>query len=345
MTKVDQFESVFRSAIKEVYSPSPIEVSKILQVTDLEGKESEAFGRRVRSFLHVLGDEPEWVALGGGDFGTVAELLEIIQREGPSLICTYRNLRGSAWQWPYSLGEYLDLMTQIAPCPVLVLPHPHAGRSHEHALVNTDIVAAVTDHLAGDSSLVDYAVHFTHPGGKLFLAHIEDETSFERLMDAISKIPSIETDSARETIRNQLMKEPEEYVDSCRVALDKAGIDVTTESVVVMGDELASYKVFITDHDVDLLVFHTKDHDQLAMHGRAYAFGVTLLFSFVLAGLIASLALEEKIHAKKSVIAASFAVVALILGARFHILPFGRACSSAATSSTCRSTSGDRLGT
>ncbi|MEZ6119252.1 MAG: SLC13 family permease [Pirellulaceae bacterium] len=52
--------------------------------------------------------------------------------------------------------------------------------------------------------------------------------------------------------------------------------------------------------------------------------GVTLLFSLLLVGLISCLALEEKIHAKKSVIAGSFAVVCLLLGAAFHILPFGR---------------------
>ena len=274
MTKVDQFESVFRSAVKEVYSPTAIAISKILQVTDLDGEENEVFRGRVRDFLHVLGDDPEWVAAGNGDFDTVADLLDIIQREQPNLICTYRNLRSTAWQWPYSLGEYLDLMTQVAPCPVLVLPHPHAGRALEHALQNTDTVGAVTDHLAGDSSLVDYAVHFTQAEGKLYLGHVEDETSFERVMDAISKIPSIETEDARETIRDQLMKEPADYVDSCRTALREAGVPITTESIVVMGKEIESYRDFIADHEIDLLVFHTRDHGQLAMHGRAYPLAV-----------------------------------------------------------------------
>ncbi|TDJ70444.1 MAG: hypothetical protein E2O39_10000 [Planctomycetota bacterium] len=274
MTKVDQFESVFRSAVKEVYAPAPVVITKILQVTDLEGEECEAFRRRVRDYLRVLGDEPEWVAVADGDFDTVADLFGIIEREQPSLICTYRNLRSSAWQWPFSLGEYLDLMTQVAPCPVLVLPHPHAGRAHEHALQDTDVVAAVTDHLAGDSSLVDYAVHFTQKGGTLYLAHIADEASFEGFMDAISKIPSIETEDARETIRHQLLKEPAEYVESCRAALQAAGIDIVTESVVTMGNEIDGYKTFIAEHAVDLLVFHTKDHGQLAMHGRAYPLAV-----------------------------------------------------------------------
>ena len=50
---------------------------------------------------------------------------------------------------------------------------------------------------------------------------------------------------------------------------------------------------------------------------------VTLLFTAILLGLILCLALEEKIHAKKSVIAGAFAVVSLLLGEIFHLLPTG----------------------
>lgn len=49
---------------------------------------------------------------------------------------------------------------------------------------------------------------------------------------------------------------------------------------------------------------------------------VTGLFACLLVGLIACLALEEKLHAKKSVIAGVFAIVCLVLGTWFQILPF-----------------------
>ncbi len=52
--------------------------------------------------------------------------------------------------------------------------------------------------------------------------------------------------------------------------------------------------------------------------------GVTLFFGALLAGLILTLALEEKIHAKKSVIAGVFALVCLILADFFHLLPLGK---------------------
>ncbi|MCB9896865.1 MAG: hypothetical protein H6825_02550 [Planctomycetes bacterium] len=47
-----------------------------------------------------------------------------------------------------------------------------------------------------------------------------------------------------------------------------------------------------------------------------------LLFSLLLAAMIACLALEEKLHARKSVIVSSFAVVVLLLGAVRDLLPF-----------------------
>ena len=50
---------------------------------------------------------------------------------------------------------------------------------------------------------------------------------------------------------------------------------------------------------------------------------VTLAFAAVLVGLILCLALEEKIHAKKSLIAGVFAIVSLLMGSALGILPVG----------------------
>ena len=51
---------------------------------------------------------------------------------------------------------------------------------------------------------------------------------------------------------------------------------------------------------------------------------VTVLFALLLVGLIVCLALEEKLHAKKSVIAGLFAIVSLLLGAACGILQFDK---------------------
>ncbi len=49
----------------------------------------------------------------------------------------------------------------------------------------------------------------------------------------------------------------------------------------------------------------------------------TLFFTAILVALITCLALEEKLHAKKSVIVGVFAILSLVLGAAFDLLPFG----------------------
>ncbi|TNE46647.1 MAG: hypothetical protein EP343_23885 [Deltaproteobacteria bacterium] len=56
-------------------------------------------------------------------------------------------------------------------------------------------------------------------------------------------------------------------------------------------------------------------------HAAKVSTGVTALFACLLVAMIASLALEEKLHAKKSVIVGLFAVVSLLLAAFCGILP------------------------
>jgi len=50
---------------------------------------------------------------------------------------------------------------------------------------------------------------------------------------------------------------------------------------------------------------------------------ITLLFTAILLAMIVSLAFEEKIHAKKSIIVSVFAIISLILATYFHDIPFG----------------------
>lgn len=49
----------------------------------------------------------------------------------------------------------------------------------------------------------------------------------------------------------------------------------------------------------------------------------TLIFTAVLIGMVLTLALEERLHAKKSLITGVFAVLSLGLGHALHVLPFG----------------------
>jgi hypothetical protein len=276
LPSVDQFESVFKSASKAAFYYEPRSFTRILVVTDSDAEHARSFGERARRFLGTLDGQTQWLNAAAGDSETVEALLALVEHQRPDLLITYRNLHSAAWQWPHSLGRHLDVLTQIAHCPVMVVPHPNDQAVFAAAMNHTQVVMAATDHLAGDGRLVNCAVSLTEPGGKLILAHIEDDATFERYMQVISKIPSIDTDNARETILAQLLKEPRDYVRACRDELLRQGVDLSVEKVVTTGHRLSEYKQLIADHAVQMLVMHARDEDQFAMHGLAYPLAVEL---------------------------------------------------------------------
>lgn len=276
MTRVDQFESAFRSASKEIYRTGSVEIGHVHLITDLEGPAADAFESALRNYLAVLGSETRWTHCKPAQARDLGDLLKGVTEQAPDLVCTYRNLFSDSWRYPYSLGEHVDVLTQVAPCPVLVLPHPNEGTGAMEKLQRTEQVLAMGGHLAGDHSLVDWALRMTAPAGTLRLAHVEDDSTFERYMQAISKIPTIDTDDAREVLALQLMKEPREYIESVERALKESDHKVTIEGAVLMGHHLSEYQRLIREHTVQLLVMHTKDEDQQAMHGLAYPLAVEL---------------------------------------------------------------------
>jgi len=277
MTNVDQFESVFRSAAKDPHVPRSIEVRRVLLLHDLEPEAYPAFEEDLSGFLGPLGGEPEFTALDVRTRADLDGLLEEVLERAPELICTYRGLLSEGWRHPYSLGERLDVMTQATPFPVLVVPHPRNAKAWDDGPPDLDRVMAITDHLATEGRLVDWAHGFTPvEGGMLLLAHVEDEHTYERYIDAISKVPAIHTDVARESLHAQLLKEPRDYIESCRKALVEAGEHIDVRGEVLMGQRLGEIRRLIEEHEIDLLVMNTKDEDQLAMHGLAYPLAVEL---------------------------------------------------------------------
>lgn len=274
MTKVDQFESAFRAASKTPFRYEPVQIESVLVVTDEDEAGAKAFSERAQAFLSVLdqGENVRWTTVHGGEFRSVPQLLEIIERERPGLICTYRHLHSDSWQWPYTLGEYIDVLTQATTTPVLVLPHPK--RSAERAVTDTNVVVAMTDHLVGDDPLVNWAARFTMDDGTLVLANVEDDVAFERFMEVIGKVPSINTENAREQIAERLSRDAHDYIGSCIRALSRIGRPLTVEEIVTRGHHLGEYRRIVEEKDADLLVMNTKDEDQLAMHGLAYPLAI-----------------------------------------------------------------------
>ncbi len=277
MSGLDEFESVFKAASKERYEHSPIDISKVLVVTDTEGEPRRLFLKDVRDFTaKVLGEGVEWVDVGAGDFGDAGELLELVERCRPDVIFTYRNLHGPARGFPFSLGAHVDVLTQATTTPLLLLPQLTGEGRLAPSCEHMKDVLVITDHLTGSNRLVDWGVRFTEPDGQLLLVHLEDDAVFDRYIEVISRLPSLDTDTAREDIPKQLLKEPADYIRSIREELNSRASELRVESIVEMGHRVTDVKRLTTDHEVDVLVMNTKDDEQLAMHGLAYPLAIEL---------------------------------------------------------------------
>jgi hypothetical protein len=278
MTNIDQFESVFKSADKPQFQLEKSSLKTVFVVTDMETKEAGAYHAEVGRFLETLSRECDlnWRLITVADYDDVAQLLQLVQSESPDLICTYRNLHLAIPDFPHSLGVFVDVLTQVVAMPVLLMPSPRMLRDGKVKLTSPDVVMAVTDHLTGDHHLVSQAAFFANPAGRLFLTHVEDEATYDRYIETIGKIPEIDTDFAREAILQQLLKEPHDYIRSCRAVLNEADPKLEIEELITAGHRLSDYKRLIDEHNVSLLVMNTKDDDQLAMHGVAYPLAVEL---------------------------------------------------------------------
>jgi len=280
MDKVDQFESVFRSATKELFHYGILPIRTVLIVTDLCGSPAERFAAKVRALMATVrnGDECSFVTIDGERFTSAKDLLDLVEAQRPDLIASYRCLHSEAWRWAFTLGAHIDVLTQSTTTPVLLMPHPDDSgeAAGSESTVKTDRVMAVTDHLTGDEHLVNAALAFTEPSGTLFLTHVEDDATFERYLGVVGRIPEIDTEFARELIETQLLKEPHDYIRSVSAALRLANVACTIEELVSMGSHVKEYKALVEANQVDLLVLNTKDEDQSAMHGLAYPLAVEL---------------------------------------------------------------------
>ena len=160
MTQIDQFESIFRAASKSVFEYEDWDLRKITVVCDGDKNAANAFCEDIKQFVsHAFDLESiQWTVIAGSEFTTVDSLIKLVEKESPCLICSHRNLHIPSTEYPYSLGVYIDVLTQAAEAPVLLLPHPqiknadsetsHVETKNWHS--DTKRVMAITDHLDDD---------------------------------------------------------------------------------------------------------------------------------------------------------------------------------------------------
>ncbi len=271
--KLDEFESVFRSAVKARFHHNPPEIDSVLLVTDLEEEATAKFRKAVETFLG-LGEEVAWSTVSAGDVKEVADLLDRVRRNPPSIVVCYRHILGQGSKLPYSLGSSVDTLTQATDVPVLLLPRPQGDEFRLPA--TTSRVMVVTDHLTGDDHLVNWAAHLCNDDGTLFLSHIEDQRILDKYLEVCSKIPGIDLDVAKKKIPEKLLAMPTDYVQSTADVLAEHDIHDKVVPIVQLGIPVTSYESLVEEHDVELLVMNTKDSGQSAMHSLAYALSVEI---------------------------------------------------------------------
>jgi len=280
MPEAFSFESQFRGAIRQRYRHQPLSFDRVLVVTDLAPDRAEAVRA---SSQRLLGQLPAasgatWDLITKDDFLQLPALVDRVAADQPGLIVASRNL-GEYPRFPEnSLGTYIDNLTQVTSVPVLLLPVRHDADEGARELIEqldgTHRVLVVTDHLTQDPELIRWGAELTTPGGTLFLTHIEDQAVFERYMTIISKIPELDDDVARQTIRERLLKEARDFCTEVgdKLAEDKGGVRV--EAMVEMGEPLAVIRTWLSDHQVDLVVADAKDPDSAAMSALTHMLAV-----------------------------------------------------------------------
>lgn len=272
--KLDEFESVFRSAVKAKFHHRPPTIESALLITDLGEEPTNALCKQVQRFLGSSTEGAEWSTMHGQSFSEVSNVLDRVRRNPPSLVVCYRHLLGQGAVLPYSLGSTVDTLTQATDVPVLLLPRPDEGTVKMPAASSK--VMVVTDHLTGDDHLVNWAAHLCRDDGRLYLTHIEDQDILGKYLDVCSKIPAIDQDVAAEKIPEKLLALPSDYIETIASELRAHGIHEEVEAIVSLGHPVKDYRRLVESHEVDLLVMNTKDQGQSAMASLAYALSVEI---------------------------------------------------------------------
>lgn len=271
---IDEFESMFKRAERAPFRYEEVPLPSIAVVTDGTAAEAETLIGELRAYLPRIDDRTTWHTIPGDAYGNVNQLLDRVRDLDPSLIVTSRCLDERELVPQHTLGVYVDVLTQVTTTPVLLLPGT-APEPHPLPSEPCREVMVVTDHISGDDRLINHGARFTSPDGTLWLVHIEDDVALAKYSKAIGRIPEIHSDETRR-IADQLLADADNFVETCRAELAEANAGFRVEKLVEFGHRIVRYRELAARQRVDLIVTNTKDEDQLAMHGLAYALSVEL---------------------------------------------------------------------
>ena len=278
MLDLDQVESQFRATLKVKPVFILPEVKRIAVVTDAPADGAEAVIAKYKTLLAPMAqkDEFEWMLCAGDEAKRVSAMVNMVNEVKPELIVVARHLFEEDVDLAHSLGTHVDTLTQAVDTPVLLTPHPRSP-SFEKATQSIGRILVVTDHIVGDSRLVSWGLRLAQHGGMLKLAHVEDDAVFVRYLEAISRIPDIDTAIAESQLKARLLDDARTYLVEVQEQLSVSHPKVEVTHDVILGHTIQDYVRLIREEQLDIVVMNTKDDTQQAMHGAAYSLSVELV--------------------------------------------------------------------
>ncbi len=270
--RIDDFESVFRSAVKPTFEYRSLDLHTAVLVTDLPEESVASLAREVQALLSHL-DTNEHLGLhtlrAPQDWSDVPSLLERLDNLKPQIILTHRHLLGTHKGLEHTLGSVVDTLTQQIETPVMLLPVGTALREATRVMV-------VTDHLTGDDLLVNWAIHITPDDGTLLLCHIEDQDVFDRYAEMLGRMQGVPTDDVVRRLKEKLLGLPLDYIRAVEAEMREQEIREHVVPLVELGQPLEAYRRLVDEQDARLLICNTKDPDQRAMEALSRALAVEL---------------------------------------------------------------------
>lgn len=299
---LDEFESVFRSAVRPHVEVQPLAFERLLVVVDAEGDEAKSAGvltcaadladrfrvecrlvapvpRRRReqqpdtthaeAELKAALEKVESVRPGqvSGEVlvGSPARvILEQVAASSPSLIIM-PSLFGEAdvELESFTLGSVADRVLATVREPILLIE----GAVENPSALWTDMLVYVEDAETSVGCL-SAAVKLAEKGARTTLLHVLDQGLLATMRHGIELASELESDKALAAIQRSLTTDMEHYLSGAAQALIRTGHK--TEFAIEVGDPIETTRDHITSGGYKLLVCNSVAPDQKLIDSVAY---------------------------------------------------------------------------
>ena len=253
---LDVFESMFNRSVKHHYEFQPVKLNSLMIIAESDHLNSlDEFGSKYceNRAKYKYTSDFSW-----------SDLLNTLEETKPDLLLMQRQL-GIPSGLKFSLGPILISLSQELEIPILILPTDYKGFEIRNVL-------AGFDHQIDNSHLVNHSLILKKEMERLVLVHVEEESVFNYYVDAIAKIPGINTDYARTAIEETILNLAGDFFKNVKDNLNDESFKVY--EYCKLGDVVNEYKEIISEHSIDLMVFEAQDDSKLAMHSLGQSLAI-----------------------------------------------------------------------